>query len=65
LLLGHGKGKANASHQWAAYAEKHAKDLAAKVVAGVRADIDTLTNEDVLRLGQRYFGWDPRRLGKA
>jgi hypothetical protein len=65
LLLGHGKGKANASHQWAAYAEKHAKDVAAKVVADVRADIDTLTNEDVLRLGQRYFGWDPRRLGKA
>ena len=65
LLLGHGNGKANASHQWVAYAEKHAKDVAAKVVADVRADIDTLTSEDVLRFGQRYFGWDPARLGKA
>ena len=65
LLLGHGNGKANASHQWVAYAEKHAADVAAKVVADVRADIDTLTSEDVLRLGQRYFGSDPARIGKA
>jgi hypothetical protein len=48
-----------------AYAEKHATDVAAKVVADVRADIGTLTSEDVLRLGQRYFGWDPARIGKA
>jgi len=65
LLLGHGNGKANASHQWVAYAEKHATDVAAKVVADVRADIDSLTDERVLRLGQRYFGWDPTRIGKA
>lgn len=64
LLLGHGNGKANASHQWVAYAEQHAKEVAAKVVADVRADIDDLTSEDVLRLGQRYFGWDPTRLGR-
>jgi hypothetical protein len=65
LLLGHGNGKANASHQWVAYAEKHATDVAAKVVADVRADIDSLTDEHVLRLGQHYFGWDPARIGKA
>jgi hypothetical protein len=65
LLLGHGNGKANASHQWVAYAEKHASDVAAKVVADVRADIDSLTDEHVLRLGQHYFGWDPTRIGKA
>jgi len=65
LLLGHGNGKANASHQWVAYAEKHASEVAAKVVADVRADIDSLTSEDVLRLGQRYFGWDPARTGTA
>jgi hypothetical protein len=64
LLLGHGNGKANASHQWVAYAEKHAADVAAKVVADVRADIDSLTSEDVLRLGQHYFGWTPARMGK-
>ncbi len=65
LLLGHGNGKANASHQWVAYAEKHAAEVAAKVVADVRADIDDLTNEQVLRLGQRYFGSDSARIGKA
>jgi hypothetical protein len=61
LLLGHGNGKANASHQWVAYAEKHAKDVAAKVVADVRADIDDLSDDDVLRFAQHYFGNDPRR----
>lgn len=65
LLLGHGNGKANASHQWVAYADKFATGVAAKIVADVRADIDSLTSEDVLRLGQRYFGWDPARIGKA
>jgi hypothetical protein len=61
LLLGHGKGKANASHHFVAYAEKHRKDIAAKVVADVRADIDALTGEQVLRLAQQYFGNAPFR----
>jgi hypothetical protein len=64
LLLGHGNGKANASHQWVGYVEKHATDVAAKVVADIRVDIDSLTSRDILRLGQRYFGWDPLRAGK-
>jgi hypothetical protein len=55
LLLGHGKGKANASHQWVAYVEKHARDVAAKVVADVRVDIDHLDDEQLLRLAQHYF----------
>ena len=63
LLLSHGNGKANASHQWVAYVEKHAPDVAAKVVADVRADIDSLTSKGVLRFGQRFFGWEPKRLG--
>jgi hypothetical protein len=61
LLLGHGNGKANASHQWVAYAEKHAKPVAAKVIADVRADIDDLSDADVLQFAQHYFGLDPRR----
>jgi hypothetical protein len=55
LLLGHGNGKANASHQWVAYAEKHRKDVAAKVIADVRADIDDLTPQQVVELAHRYF----------
>jgi hypothetical protein len=62
LLLGHGNGKANASHQWVAYVEKHAKDVAAKVIGDVRADIDDLSDADVLRLARHYFGLaDPIR----
>jgi hypothetical protein len=55
LLLGHGNGKANASHQWVAYAERHRKDVAAKVIADVRADIDDLTPHQVIQLAHRYF----------
>lgn len=55
LVLGHGKGKANASHHWVAYAEKHRKDVAAKIVADVRVDIDHLDDDQVLRLAQYYF----------
>jgi hypothetical protein len=38
-----------------AYVEKHHKDVAAKIVADVRVDIDHLTDAQVLRLAQRYF----------
>jgi hypothetical protein len=55
LLVGHGNGKANASHQWVAYAEKHHKDVAAKVIADVRADIDELTGHQVVQLAHHYF----------
>ena len=64
LLLGHGKGKANATHHWVAYVERHRKDVAAKVVADVRVDLDDLDDEQVLRLAQRFFtGPEPRRRG--
>ena len=56
LLFGHGRGKANASHQWVAYVEKHRPDVAAKVVADIRIDIDHLDDTQVLRLAQYYFG---------
>jgi hypothetical protein len=55
LLLGHGNGKANASHRFVAYVEEHHKDVAAKVVADVRVDIDHLEVNEVLGLAQYYF----------
>ena len=58
LLLGHGKGKANASHLFYQYLERHYSDVAAKVVADVRCDIDDLTDNQLLRLGEMYFGAD-------
>lgn len=61
LLLSHGSGKANASHHWVAYVERHRKDVAAKVVADVRVDIDHLDDKQVLRLAQYYFAAPPLR----
>jgi hypothetical protein len=61
LLLGHGKGHANATHHWVAYVEKHRQDVAAKVIADVRVDIDHLDDEQVLRLAQYYFDGPPVR----
>ncbi len=61
LLLGHGGGKANASHHWVAYVENHRPDVAAKVAAEVRVDIDHLDDTQVLRLAQYYFGGPPLR----
>jgi hypothetical protein len=61
LVFGHGRGKANASHHWVAYVEEHRRDVAAKVVADVRVDIDHLDDAQVLRLAQYYFGGPPLR----
>ncbi|MGD0882550.1 MAG: hypothetical protein ABSB09_13365 [Acidimicrobiales bacterium] len=61
LVFGHGNGKANASHRWVAYVEKHRPDVAAKLVADVRFDIEHVDEDQVLRLAQIYFGEAPRR----
>jgi hypothetical protein len=61
LLLGHGKGKANASHHWVGYVEKHRKDVAAKIVAELRVDIDHLDDAQILRLAQYMFDAPPLR----
>jgi hypothetical protein len=61
LVFGHGQGKANASHHWVTYVEKHHRDVAAKLVADVRIDIDHLDEEQVLRLAQIYFAEAPAR----
>ena len=58
LLLGHGKGKSNASHLFEAYVEKHRPDIASKIVASVRCDVDDITDNQLLRLGETYFGED-------
>ena len=61
LVFGDGKGKANASHHWVTYVEKHHRDVAAKLVADVRIDVDHLDERQVLRLAQIYFGEAPER----
>jgi hypothetical protein len=44
-----------------AYVEKHRHDVAAKVVADVRVDIDRLDDTQVLRLAQYYLYGPPFR----
>ena len=61
LVLGHGNGKANASHHWVGYVEKHHHDVAAKIVADVRVDIDHIDKDQVLRVAQAYFDGPARR----
>jgi hypothetical protein len=59
LVFGHGSGKANASHRWVSHVERHRPDVAAKLVADVRLDIDHVDERQVLRLAQIYFGEAP------
>jgi len=56
LVLGHGTGKANASRHWLAHVKNHRTDVADKVVADVKVDLDDLDDRQVLRLAQHYFG---------
>ncbi len=66
MLLGHGGGKSNASHHLVSYIEKRRPELAAKLIADVRVDIDHLTPAQVLEVAQaplRDFG--DSRWGKS
>ncbi len=61
VLLGHGTGKANAAQHLVGWMARHDSATAAKIVAVLRADIDDLTDEQVLRLGQQAYGLAPAR----
>lgn len=61
LVIGHGTGKSNASDDLVDYMIKHRRDVADKVVGRETADLDDLTDEQLLRLGQHLLGKDPRR----
>ena len=55
LVMGHGHGKANAAHHWVTYVEKHHPDIAAKLVAELRVDIERLDERQVLELARVHF----------
>jgi hypothetical protein len=55
VLLGHGKGRANASHAFVSWVEKNDRPLAEVIVADVRCDIDHLTDEQFVAIGRYYF----------
>lgn len=55
VLLGHGKGKANASHVFAGYLEKHHKDVANRIQGEIRCDIDSITDAQLIQIGRDFF----------
>ena len=55
VLLGHGKGKANASHLFAGYLEKHHRDLAHRLQGEIRCDIDSITDAQLVQIGRDFF----------
>lgn len=61
VLLGHGSGKANASHQFIAYVEKHERALAGAILGDLRVDVDDLTDAQIVRIGQQFFDMAPLR----
>jgi hypothetical protein len=61
LLLGHGNGKANASHQFIAYVEQHDRELAPAILGELRVDVDDLTDAQIVHIGQQYFDMAPPR----
>lgn len=63
LLLGHGTGKSNAADHLLTFLNKHFSEVAAKVVGVQNADIDDLTDNQLLRMGQEHFGLVPERGG--
>lgn len=65
LILGHGGAKANASVAFGAYLQRRQPDVAARVVADLRCDLDDLTDNQVLRLAQSFFGEAPLRVPRG
>jgi len=65
LLLGHGNGKANASHQFIAYVEQHDRELAPAILGELRVDVDDLTDAQIVRIGQQYFDMAPPRSNRS
>ena len=61
MILGHGEGKANASHRWLDYVQKRRKDVAARVVAELRVDLERLHEEQVVQLARQCFEGLPAR----
>lgn len=61
VVLGHGNGKANASHQFIAYVEKHDRALAPRILGEFRVDVDDLTDAQIVRIGQGFFDMSPTR----
>ena len=57
LLLGHGVGKANAMLRFTQYMERHNPAVAKKVIGAVDADLNALTDDQILAKARDWFDW--------
>ena len=57
LLLGHGTGKANAMVRFTQYMERHNPTVAKKVIGAVDADLNALTENQILSTARDWFDW--------
>lgn len=57
LLLGHGVGKANAMLRFTQYMERHYPSVAKKVIGAVDADLNALTENQILSKAREWFDW--------
>jgi hypothetical protein len=51
VVVGHGKGDSNAAHHLTEYLREHHRDIAARIVADISADLSSLTDGQLLALG--------------
>jgi hypothetical protein len=57
LLIGHGAGKANAMLRFTQYMERHNPDVAKKVIGAVDADLNALSENQILAKARDWFDW--------
>jgi len=57
LLIGHGVGKANAMLRFTQYMERHNPDVAKKVIGAVDADLNALSENQILAKARDWFDW--------
>ena len=57
LLLGHGSGKANAMLRFTQYMERHNPTVAKKVIGAVDADLNSLSESQILAKAREWFDW--------
>jgi hypothetical protein len=60
LLIGHGKGKANSILDFTQFLAKRHPDLAKKVVASIDANLEAVTEPEILALARKWFSSHPK-----
>jgi hypothetical protein len=58
VLIGHGKGQSNEADHLSAYLQSHHKDVHARIVREIIADLPHLTTPELLGLGRHAFEQD-------